>query len=277
MVVLITGCRSGFGLLFAVEAARAGHIVYAGLRDLSTAGDLRAAAAAAQVKVEAVQLDVNNDAERKAVVARILEEQGRIDALINNAGVALGGFVEMVEEDELRQIIETNVISAHALTRLVLPGMRARRQGKVLFLSSNSGLVAMPGLGAYAASKFALEGLAEALRHEMRPFGVDIVLIEPGPYKTDIWGRNRALCRLSSDPPADYAPYLKMIDERARLFAERMAEDPKTVVDVTIGLLSARRPALRHVLGITAKVRIWIKRFLPFWVLEVAIARFMRA
>ena len=276
-VVLITGCRSGFGLLLAVAAAQAGHTVYAGLRDLGTAGDLRAAAAAAGVTVHLLQLDVNNEAERRAAVQRVEDEQGRIDVLINNAGVALGGFVEMVSEAELRQIIETNLISAHALTRLVLPGMRSRRAGKVLFLSSNSGLVAMPGLGAYAASKFALEGLAEALRHELRPFGVSIVLIEPGPYKTDIWGRNRALCAAASQPPADYAPYLRHIDDRARQLVERVAEDPQIVVRYTLGLLQQRRPALRHVLGISAKARVWLKRFLPFGVLEAIIARFMRA
>ncbi|MCZ7687032.1 MAG: SDR family NAD(P)-dependent oxidoreductase [Sandaracinaceae bacterium] len=193
MIVLCTGCRSGFGLSIAVSAARAGHTVYAGLRDLST-GD-RLAEATRGLDVRPIQLDVVDPEERRAAVDRVLDEHGRIDALINNAGVPLGGFQEQIEEDELRRLFEVNVFAAWALTKLCLPSMRERREGIVVNITSMAGRQAMPGLGAYAGSKFALEGMTEALRHEMRPFGVRVVLVEPGPYKTDIFARNRVVAR----------------------------------------------------------------------------------
>jgi NAD(P)-dependent dehydrogenase (short-subunit alcohol dehydrogenase family) len=188
MIVLCTGCRSGFGLLIAVTAARAGHTVYAGLRDLETQADL--VKFAGNLDVRPVQLDVTNADERETVVREIVEEHGRLDALINNAGRTLGGFIEQIAEDELRRLFDVNVFAAWALTKTCLPHLRASREGIVINIASMAGRQAMPGLGGYAGSKFAIEGITEALRHEMRPFGVRVVLVEPGPYATDIVGRS---------------------------------------------------------------------------------------
>ena len=176
MIVLCTGCRSGFGLLIAVTAARAGHTVYAGLRDLETQADL--VKLAGNLDVRPVQLDVTNAEERETVVREIVEEHGRLDALINNAGRALGGFIEQIAEDELRRLFDVNVFAAWELTKTCLPHLRASRDGIVINITSMAGRQAMPSLGGYAGSKFALEGITEALRHEMRPFGVRVVLVE---------------------------------------------------------------------------------------------------
>jgi NAD(P)-dependent dehydrogenase (short-subunit alcohol dehydrogenase family) len=274
MVLLITGCRSGFGLLTAVTAARAGHKVYAGLRDPSTADALRDAAKG--LPVTPIALDVVDPAQREAAVAQILRDEGRLDGLVNNAGIALGGYLEQLEEDELRRVLEVNLISVWALTRLVLPTMRAQGRGHIVNVSSISGLLALPGLGAYAASKFALEGMTEALRHELKPFGVQVCLVEPGPYKTDILGRNRTLARNAQDALSPYAPYTRRAEALFDRIAAQGSGDPQDVADAIVALLHDPNPALRNVLGGSARVRAMMKRVLPFGVLEWAIGRATR-
>ncbi len=260
MIVLITGCRSGFGQHIALRAARAGHTVYAGLRDLRTADGL--VAAAAGLPVHPIALDVCVDADRKAAVAHILAKHGRIDALINNAGVALGGPLEDLDEDELRHLFEVNFFGLWALTNLVLPGMRAQGSGIIENMSSISGRMALPGLGAYAASKHALEGMTEALRVEVAPFGVRVVLIEPGPYKTDILGRNRTLGRRATSPDSPYADLSRRAEA---LFTKvsQTAEDPEEVAARCVDLLTEAAPALRHPMGKSARARILARWALP--------------
>ena len=272
--ILITGCRSGFGLLAAVECARRGHTVYAGLRDLSTAGDLTAAAG--DLAVIPVQLDVTKAEEREAVVARMLEEHGRIDALINNAGVALGGYVEQVDEDEVRKVLEVNVIALWALTKAVLPAMRAQRSGSIVMVGSVSGRVALPGLGIYAASKHALEGMSESLRHEVAPFGILVTMVEPGPYKTDILGRNRTLSRNATDPESPYAAYTAKAEQLFDKIAESGAGDPLDVAVKLADLAEASSARFRHPMGTSARVRILMKDHGPFGLLEWAIGRATR-
>lgn len=262
MIVLCTGCRSGFGLLIAVSAARAGHTVYAGLRDLDTAGELRRASEGLDVRP--VQLDVVKDEERRRVVAQILEAHGRIDALINNAGIALGGFQELIAEDELRRLFDVNVIAPWALTKLCLPSMRDARAGVVINISSMAGRQAMPGLGAYAASKHALEGMTEALRHEVRPFGVRAILVEPGPYKTDIFGRNRWITdHADGDGAGPYTAYQRRLEAIVDKMEPKMG-DPQEVADLVVGLLDEPAPRLRYPLGPGVSARLWARRVLPF-------------
>ncbi len=272
-VALITGCRSGFGLVSAVSAAKAGYVVYAGLRDLSTAGDLRAEAG--DLPVHPIQLDVTRADEREAVIGRVLDEQGRLDGLVNNAGVALGGFLEQVDEDEFRRLMDVNLFGVFSLTNAALPAMRERGRGVIVNISSTSGRVAIPGLGAYAASKWALEGMSEALRHELRPFGVRVVLIEPGAYRTDILGRNRALSRRAEDP----GPYKAMsdtLDTLSRRVAS-LASDPQEVADRIVAALEGRARALRYPMGRGVRPRIALHDWAPFGVLEAVVARLLRS
>jgi NAD(P)-dependent dehydrogenase (short-subunit alcohol dehydrogenase family) len=246
MVVLVTGCRSGFGLLLAEGAARRGHVVYAGLRDPTTDGELRERTRGLDVRT--VALDVTVAEQRKAAVARVLAEEGRIDALINNAGTPLGGFLEEVGEDELRQVFETNFFGPWLLTREVLPAMRAQGQGTIVMMSSRSGRAAFPALGTYAASKFALEGLSEAWRHELRPFGIHVYLVEPGPFKTDIWERNRRVSKHAFRPGGPYERFEARIDATFRRVAAG-AKDPQKVVERTLDLLDTPGAPLRHSIG----------------------------
>lgn len=272
-VILVTGCRSGFGLRFARDLAARGHTVFAGLRDLSTQGAL--VEATEGLAVHPVQLDVTVEAERRAVVEHMLAEHGRIDALINNAGVALGGFLEQVDADELQRVFSVNVFAVHALTNLVLPSMRERRAGKVVNISSMSGFMAFPGLGTYAASKFALEGLSEAWRHELALFGIDVYLVEPGAFRTDIWTRNRALCRRGYDPDSPYAPYVAKLDANFENLVDQRVRDPQPVSDLVVRLVEGRRQRLRHPIGPGTVERNLVKRFLPFAVVERVVKRLL--
>ena len=273
MVVLITGCRSGFGLLTAVAAARAGHTVYAGLRDLSTADDLTQAARGLDVRP--VQLDVTRSEEREAVVSALEAEHGAVDALVNNAGIALGGPLEEVSETELRQVLEVNVFAPFLLTQRVLPGMRAQQSGTVLMVSSMAGRIAMPGIGAYAASKFALSGLTESWRAELRPFGVRVVLVEPGPYKTDIFGRNRRIAggELREDSP--YHPAFSRLNAKAEAWAG-LGGDPQDVADRMVALLSDPAPPWRVPMGPTVRARRMLRTVLPDWGWEFLLQRLTR-
>ncbi|MFK7985561.1 MAG: SDR family NAD(P)-dependent oxidoreductase [Sandaracinaceae bacterium] len=269
MIVLCTGCRSGFGLLIAVTAARAGHTVYAGLRDLSTKQRLEEASAG--LDVIPVQLDVTDASQREQVVAAILEKHGRLDALINNAGIALGGFQEMVAEDELRRLFDVNVVAPWALMKCCVPSMRAEGAGIVMNISSMAGRQAMPGLGAYAGSKFALEGMTEALRHELRPFGIRVVLVEPGPYKTDIFGRNKRVAA-AADEAGPYIAFQRRMEQLVEKMEAKMG-DPQEVADLCVGLLDEPNPRLRYPLGPGVPARIVARRALPFVGYEKLIQR----
>ena len=260
LVVLVTGCSSGFGLHIARDAARAGHTVYAGVRSPE-----RATALAAETRgldVTPLTLDVTDAAARDAAVARILRDHGRLDVLVNNAGVALGGPLELVGEDELRQVFETNVFGLWALTRACLPAMRAAGRGRIINISSMSGRQALPLLGVYAASKFALEGLSEAWRHELKPLGVDVVLVEPGAYRTDIFGRNRHIARDARREPA-YLPLVERVDALFSRTVDRAARAPREVSRLVVRLMSARRPRLRYALGPGTLLRNVALRALP--------------
>ena len=271
-VALITGCRSGFGLLAAVSAAKAGYVVYAGLRDVSTAENLRAAAG--DLPVHPIQLDVTSAEDRDAAVARIMDERGRLDGLVNNAGVALGGFLEQVDEDEFRRLMDVNLFGVFSLTNKALPAMRAQGSGAIVNISSTSGRMAIPGLGAYAASKWALEGMSEALRHEVRSFGVRVVLIEPGPYRTDMLNRNRTVSRRAADP-GPYKAMTDAIDALSRKVSAKAA-DPQEVADRIVGALQGRAKALRYPMGPNVRARLVLRDFMPFGVMETVMARLLR-
>ncbi len=270
-VALVTGCRSGFGLGVAQIAARTGFVVYAGLRDIGTRQALEDATRG--LPVHPIQLDVTRADERASAVERIRKEHGRLDALVNNAGLPLGGFLEQVEEDELRHLFDVNVFGAWGMTKACLPLMRASGGGTVVMVSSMSGRTAIPGLGAYAGTKFALEGLSEAWRHELAVFGIRVVAIEPGAYRTDIFSRNRRICRNARDPSSPYAPYVERLDRLYDRTVARIARDPDEVCRKIVELMSERRPAFRHPVGPGARPREAALWLLPFGAIEAAVHR----
>ena len=269
-VVLITGCRSGFGLETAKLAGERGWTVYAGLRDLTT--DARLRDATEGLDVRPMQLDVTVDHERVAAIDRIREESGRLDALVNNAGRGLGGFLELIEEDELRELFEVNVIGGWAVTKRALPLMRESGGTHVVQVSSTSGLTAIPVLGAYAGTKFAVEGMGEAWRHELALFGIRFALIEPGAYDTDIFSRNQRVCRRMTDA-GPYEPWAAGTQEVFGNAVKRIARDPREVAEKILEILDDPNPSFRNPIGPSSKLREVAKRALPFRLMEAAMVK----
>jgi NAD(P)-dependent dehydrogenase (short-subunit alcohol dehydrogenase family) len=275
-VALVTGASSGFGLLTSVELATRGFRVFASLRDLGRASHLERAAAAAGVKVEKVELDVTRPNSITATLEQIERRAGGLDVLVNNAGFGLGGFFEDLELSELREQMETNFFGAAAVLKAVIPSMRERRRGRLINVSSVNGRIAAPGLSAYSASKFALEGLCEALRYELAPFGIAVVIVEPGTFRTEIFARNRRVARRASDPAS---PYYEMTQAMTRHIDRRMARshaDPRQVASAIGELATVERPPLRRVVGREAHVAAAARALLPDSVFARALNRALR-
>ncbi|HEY2207601.1 MAG TPA: oxidoreductase [Pseudonocardia sp.] len=196
-VWFITGASSGFGRALTEAALAAGHRVVATARRPETLDDL---AAARPADLLAATLDVTDHRQVRAAVAAAVERFGRIDVLVNNAGHGLVGALEELSEDQIRAVLEVNLLGVMAVTRAVLPHMRAARRGHVVALSSVGGMVANPGHVLYGTSKFALEGMCEALAGEVAPLGIRVTIVEPGPFRTDFAGRSMTF----AEPIDDY-------------------------------------------------------------------------
>ncbi|MGD0940820.1 MAG: SDR family oxidoreductase [Terracidiphilus sp.] len=270
---LITGASSGFGLLTAVTLARRGWRVLATMRDLSRRQYLEDAARAAGVldRIETFALDVTDNKQIAQLAASISARSSRLDAIVNNAGFAMAGFVEDVSDAELRQQFDTNFFGAAAVTRAFLPQLRRQGSGHVVMLSSISGRMGFPGVGSYSASKFALEGWAETLRLEMMPLGVQVVLVEPGSFETDIWTRNAIL---SADAQSAASPNAarttRLLSSRE---ASKLKANPQRVADGIAAILDDPRPRLRYVVGGDAKLGLLLKTALPSKLLEWVLIR----
>jgi NAD(P)-dependent dehydrogenase (short-subunit alcohol dehydrogenase family) len=181
----ITGASSGFGHAFAIYALSKGHNVVATARNIAR---LEGLSRQAPDRVLVRALDVTRPADASAAVAAAVVRFGRIDVLVNNAGFGIVGAVEETPEAELRALMETNFFGAVGVTQAALPTLRAQRAGAIVNISSMGGQMSFPGFGAYSASKFALEGLSEALAQELKPLGVKVLIVEPGAFRTDLLG-----------------------------------------------------------------------------------------
>lgn len=268
--VLITGCSSGFGLETAVAAARVGWQVFATMRHLDRRDRLEEAARRAGVTVDILRLDVHDPESIDTAVAEVVERGGGVlDAVVHNAGIADAGFFEDAPDEQVRGVLETNFFGVLALTRAVLPVMRAQGRGRIVVVSSAAGFTGQPGLSAYVASKWALEGWAESLAIEVAGFGIDIVLIEPGPYQTGIWDA----ARIASPERSPYRRLAEVMESRVRSTVKRRAGDPADVAARIVGVLSARRPRLRYPVGREAWIVRTFSHALPFSIRRKLIAR----
>lgn len=261
-VVLISGCSSGFGLLTAVRAAKAGHRVFATLRNLNGRGALDEAARSAGVSLDVLPLDVNDADSIACCIDEVLRRAGRVDALVNNAGFGFGGTLFDLTLAELRAQFETNFFGTVALSKAVLPGMIERRSGRIIQVSSANALYSPPGLGAYSASKRALEGITEAMRYELAPFGVHVTSVLPGTYRTEAFTKRR----IAENTQAADSPY-KEVAARAIQNIDRIVEtkagDPERVAKVLVDLLTHPRPPLQKVVGADARLTATLKQLLP--------------
>jgi NAD(P)-dependent dehydrogenase (short-subunit alcohol dehydrogenase family) len=273
--VLITGAGSGFGLLASIECARRGLRVFASMRDLGKAARLDEAAAKAQISIEKVRLDVTQAQSIADAVGEVVKQTGRIDVLVNNAGFGMAGALEDLTLDELREQLETNFFGVAALTKAVLPAMRERRHGRIINVSSMGGRFATPGFSAYCASKFAVEGLSESLRHELRPFGIWVSLVEPGMFKTDIFDKNRRVAKRAFDPASPYYAFTKQMESVAEKLLARSKADPEDVARVIARAATVKRPRLRYLVGRDARGQVMAKALLPFGIIEGAVDRYI--
>jgi NAD(P)-dependent dehydrogenase (short-subunit alcohol dehydrogenase family) len=201
-VVLITGCSSGFGLLTALEFARHGDTVVATMRDPERGDELRERAASADLVVDIAPLDVTDARSVGSAVDGVIERHGRIDVLVNNAGVGMRGAIEDIGDAEAKAVFDSNFFGTLAVTRAVLPSMRAQGSGVIVNLSSIGGRIAAPFAGMYSATKYALEAVSESLHYELHPFGIRVHVIEPGGYGTR-FDANRMRADESESPYVD--------------------------------------------------------------------------
>jgi NAD(P)-dependent dehydrogenase (short-subunit alcohol dehydrogenase family) len=242
-VWFITGCSTGLGRALAERVLQAGHRCVVTARDAAQVGDIVAPYPQTSL---AVALDVTKHAQREQAVARAEAVFGGIDVLVNNAGYGYLAAVEEGEDSEVRAMFETNFFGIAALLRLVLPRMRERGSGHVINISSIGGLLGNPGVGYYNATKFALEGLTEALALEVGPHGIRVTLIEPGPFRTDWAGRSLRVVKTPMDAYADTFGV-----RRAQMLANagRQAGDPVRAADAIIRVVESSNPPLHLLLG----------------------------
>jgi NAD(P)-dependent dehydrogenase (short-subunit alcohol dehydrogenase family) len=244
-VWFITGASSGFGRAFSEYAIGKGYRVVVTARRFEK---LAAIQALAPHQVEAIQMDVNNPQAVERAVGQAMKRFGRIDVLINNAGYAIVGAVEETPEKELRAQMETNFFGAVAVTRAVLPFMRQQQSGAIVNISSLGGQVSGPGFGAYSASKFALEGVSEALAGEVAPFGIKVLIVEPGTFRTEFAGQ-----ALKHTPVIEaYQPSVGGTREFAKGMDGTQEGDPLKAAEAIEQALDARNTPLRLQLGADA-------------------------
>ncbi|UKS30494.1 SDR family oxidoreductase [Paenibacillus sp. HWE-109] len=272
---LVTGASSGFGLLTAITLAQKGFQVIASMRDLGKKDQLleRAKQAGVQSELDVVALDVTKHDSIEQAVSAIISKYGRIDVLINNAGFAVGGYVEDVPMHAWRAQLETNVFGSIAASQAVLPHMRKQQSGCIVNVSSVSGLSAFPGYAPYSTSKFAIEGFSESLRLEMKPFGVRVVLVEPGAYNTDIWRKGFESIHTTEESPY-WLRLSKMLDYSHKVSAS--APDPQEVADKIAWIVDNPRPKLRYAIGRGVKAGLWARQLLPWKWYEGVLTRLLK-
>ncbi len=274
-VAIITGCSSGFGLLTSIEMARAGFRVVATMRDLGRRERLDQAAAAAGVsaKIDSRFLDVTNFEALPAFVESVVRDYGRVDCLINNAGFAVGGFAEDISLEELRLQFETNFFGAVAVPKAVLPVMRRQRSGHIIQISSISGLHGAVSVSSYSASKHALEGWTESLRMEVSSLGINVVLVEPGSFQTDIWTRGAVM---GQEATKNSSPNFQRSLRMRSVIQKIPKADPIVVARLIAKIAQDPQPKLRYLVGRDAKIQLAMKRLLPWKWNEKIIGNYLK-
>ena len=266
-VVLITGASSGIGREAAILMARKGHTVYAGARRMGRLGEL------ADHGIAAVEMDVTKSGDNERAVDRIIEAEGRIDVLINNAGFGLYGPIEDIPIDDARYQFEVNIFGLAHLTQLVLPHMRAQNSGRIVNISSMVGKVFTPMGGWYVATKHALEGWSDCLRLEAAPFGVQVVLIEPGAIHTEF---GDVMVALMEKFPDD-SPYHSQIESLSSLMGDPRAVEHRTHVTAAAKVYAKAattgRPRRRYVTGALARPWMYTRKWLGDAVYEFTVCR----
>lgn len=269
-VILITGASSGIGYNAAQALARQGHRVYAAARRIELMEPLRADG------IVTMKMDVTDSQSMSEGVQKVLEAEGRIDVLVNNAGYGYFGAIENVTMEEARRQVEVNVFGLAELTQLVLPAMRKQGSGRIVNISSIAGRMVLPFGGWYHVSKFSVEALSDALRMEVRPFGIDVVMIEPGGIKTD-WGIIAAKhLRESSQGTAYESNALREAALLDKAYRGNHLSSPAVVTRAICRAVGSRHPRTRYRVGLGSRSMIIFHALLPTRCWDSLMRRFVR-
>ena len=253
-VALITGASAGIGKATAKLLLQYGYTVYGGARRMDKMEDIKL------LGVKLLKMDVADDASMVSGVNAIIKAEGRIDVLVNNAGFGSYGAVEDVTMDDARYQIEVNLFGLARLTQLVLPHMRGQKFGKIVNVTSIGGKMATPLGGWYHASKFAVEGLSDSLRLEVKQFGVDVILIEPGGVKTE-WG---GIAGESMQKVSGNTAYKKIVQSAMKMFtrAKKNAAEPSLIAELIKKTITVKKPKARYSAGYLSGVILFMKKWL---------------
>jgi NAD(P)-dependent dehydrogenase (short-subunit alcohol dehydrogenase family) len=244
-VAVVTGSSSGIGYQTSLELARNGFLTYATMRNLNKSENIKSVATKENLPLHIIQLDVTDDVSVKNTVQAILSETGQIDVLVNNAGYGLNGAFEDLAIDEIKAQYETNVFGLIRTTQAVLPTMRRQKSGVIVNISSAAGRFGYPGGSAYVSTKFAVEGLSESMSYELEPFGIKVVVVEPGVIRTNFV---TVVAKKSQD---QNSPYSQMMQKIATSFEGMMknSSSPDLVAKVVLKAVTNENPNLRYLAG----------------------------
>jgi NAD(P)-dependent dehydrogenase (short-subunit alcohol dehydrogenase family) len=246
-VAVITGSSSGIGHEISLILARNGFTTYATMRNLQKGSDLKSIAEDEKLPLHFAQLDVTDENSVKKAIKTIYDEVGRIDILVNNAGYALSGAFEDLSIDEIKTQYETNVFGLIRTTQQVLPIMRKQKSGMIVNISSGVGRFGYPTGSAYVSTKFAVEGLSECMLYEVEPFGIKVILIEPGVIRTNFFNSS-VLAKKSQDPNSPYAPLIKGMENSIGKMMKN-GSTPQYVAQVVLDAITNENPKLRYLAG----------------------------
>jgi NAD(P)-dependent dehydrogenase (short-subunit alcohol dehydrogenase family) len=265
-VAVVTGSSSGIGFETAILLSKSGFHTYASMRNLEKSKNITEIANTEKnLPLTVVQLDVNDDRSVKDAISQIVAEKGRIDVLVNNAGYGLFSPIEDVTLDQIKKQFETNFFGVVRLTKEVLPIMRKQRKGTIVNVSSGAGRVGIPVLSAYVATKFALEGLSESISYELEPFGIRVVIIEPGFIRTNIMN-SRILAKKALDPKSPYFSLTQKIESHFKSMVENASSSsspPEEVAKVILQAITSEDPQLRYTVGDDATTLIQARMNMP--------------
>ena len=246
-VAIVTGSSTGIGYETSLILARNGFLTYATMRNLNKSEDMKLTVAKENLPIQIKQLDVTEDLSVENAIQEISSETGRIDVLVNNAGYGLNGAFEDLAMDEVKAQYETNVYGLMRTTQAVLPIMRKQKSGTIVNISSGAGRFGFPGGSAYVSTKFAVEGLSESMSYELEPFGIKVVIVEPGVIRTNFMD-GLVIAKKSQDPNS---PYSQIMQKIATGFEEMMknASSPDLVAKVVLNAIRDKNPSLRYLAG----------------------------
>jgi NAD(P)-dependent dehydrogenase (short-subunit alcohol dehydrogenase family) len=253
-VAVVTGSSSGIGFETSLVLARNNFYTYATMRNPERGTKMRAVQSGENLQIGIIQLDVTSDKSVSHAIQSILSESGKIDVLVNNAGYGLVGAFEELGMDEIKQQYETNFFGAIRVTQAVIPIMKNQKSGIIVNISSGAGRFGYPGGSAYVSTKFALEGLTESFAYELDPFGIKVVLVEPGFVRTNF---SNVIAKRSQEPDSEYA---KMMQKMAGRLEEmrRNSSSPELVANIVLEAVTTKNPNLRYLAG--KDVEQWIEQ-----------------